>query len=83
MPNPAMERLHKVFRETFDVPGLQLSPKMTAKDVEAWDSFNHINLVIGIETEFNLSFTTLEISNLANVGELIDLMRRKGVDIQW
>lgn len=78
-----LERLTKVFCETLDVRNLVLTPELNAKEVPTWDSFNHINLVIAIETEFGLKFSTGEISALRNVGDLVKLMQRKGVQIEW
>lgn len=48
-----------------------------------WDSFNHINLVASIETEFGVSFTTDEIADMQNVGDLVELLKSKNVDISW
>lgn len=79
----SMERLTAVFRDVFEKPDLILNPKMSAKDVDNWDSFNHINLVASIETEFSVSFTTDEIADLQNVGDLIELLKSKGVEISW
>ncbi|MFH1024904.1 MAG: acyl carrier protein [Planctomycetota bacterium] len=50
---------------------------MTASDVPGWDSFNHINLVIQIEEEFHVRFTTEEVSNFKNVGDLIRTLDSK------
>jgi acyl carrier protein len=50
---------------------------MTADDVENWDSLTHINLIVAIEHEFQIKFTTREIAGLQNVGELMDLVLRK------
>jgi acyl carrier protein len=45
--------------------------------VEDWDSLTHINLIVEIEREFGIKFTTREIAGLTNVGELMDLISRK------
>jgi len=69
--------------EVFEDPELEISPAMTARDVANWDSFNHINLVIAIETEFNVRFKTKEIKDMANVGDLVPSLRAKGCAIDW
>ncbi len=77
-------RLNAVFREVFSEPDLVIRPDMTAEDVESWDSFNHINLVVGIEAAFSVAFTTREITGMRTVDDLITVMRDiKGVDISW
>jgi acyl carrier protein len=71
------ERLSRVFQRVFDEPGLILNEAMTAADVEQWDSLSHIDLIMMIEKEFRLRFTTGEIIGLKNVGALETLINRK------
>jgi acyl carrier protein len=67
------------FREVFANDSLVLTEQTKAVDVEGWDSFAHINLIVALETEFNVSFTTLELGQMACVGDLLDLLEKKGV----
>jgi len=71
------ERVNDIFREVFDDDSIQVTDAMTAKDVEEWDSLNHINLIVAVERAFKVKFTVKEVSNLANVGEFIALIRSK------
>jgi acyl carrier protein len=73
------DRLQAVMRDVFDRPDIVVSPAMTAADVEEWDSLSHVNLVVAVEKEFGLHFTLAEIKPLKNVGEMMDLIRRKGI----
>ena len=70
-------RLTEIFHEVFDDDSITLFDAMTAKDVEEWDSLNHINLIVAVEGAFKIKITTKEVSNLANVGEFITLIARK------
>jgi acyl carrier protein len=72
-----LERLTDVFRTIFNLPDLELRESLNAADVPGWDSFNHINLVISIEEEFETRFTTQEVSALQNVGDLYKLLAQK------
>jgi len=71
------ESVNRIFQEVFDLADLQITPEMTAKDVEEWDSLNHINLIVAVERAFKIKFTTKEVSNLANVGEFLSLIQSK------
>jgi len=62
---------------SFRNPQLVLRDDLKAPDVPGWDSFNHINLVMQIEEDFGVRFTTEEIAELANVGEFKSLIVRK------
>ncbi|HEX3151272.1 MAG TPA: acyl carrier protein [Gemmataceae bacterium] len=71
------DRLTSVFRTLFNEPGLELRDTLTARDVDGWDSLNHVNLMILIEEEFGVRFTTGEVSALQDVGELKRLLSGK------
>ena len=62
------KKLTDIFRTLFDNPSLVLHDELTAPQVPGWDSFNHINLVMQIEEEFGIRFSTEEISSLKDVG---------------
>jgi acyl carrier protein len=66
-----------VFRETLDLDNLVLTPALTARDVDGWDSLNHILLVVALEQKFGIKFNTGEIDTLENVGQFIDLIESK------
>jgi acyl carrier protein len=77
MDNLIAEKLTRTFRFVFDDPNLELKRSTSAKEVEGWDSLTYINLIVAIESEFRIRFTTAEITALENVGELADLIGRK------
>jgi acyl carrier protein len=67
-------RLTTVFHEVFDDDSIKLRENMTAKDIEEWDSLNHITLVLAVEKEFGVLLNAAEVGSLANVGKMIDLL---------
>ena len=75
--NEAMARLTAVFRRIFGDETLNLTPTTTAKDVPGWDSLMHINLIVAVESEFKIHFTSREIAKLQDVGALAELVGRK------
>ena len=48
----------------------------TANDIEDWDSFMHISLIIAVESEFEMK----EIVEMKNIGEIIDIILRETGD---
>jgi len=60
-----------------DQPNLVVTMRTTAEDVEGWDSFNHVNIVVAIETEFGISFHAAEVEELRAVGEIVTLIDEK------
>ena len=79
----SIQKLTEVFRTVFEDDDLVLTPELSAKDVENWDSFNHINLVIDIESTFEVNFTTEEIGSMNNIGDLVTVLQAKGCDVSW
>ena len=69
--------LTPIFRDVLDDDSLVLTPELTAAEVPDWDSFNHINLVVAIESQFGVKFQTAELESLQSVGQLVTLLQRK------
>jgi len=72
-----LEGLTEIFREIFDDDSLKLTMDTTADDIDQWDSFNHINILVAAETRFGVKFKTAEIEGLKNVGEFVHLIEKK------
>ena len=71
------DQLTTIFRDTLDDDSLVLPPNLSAADVPEWDSFNHINLIVAIESRFKIKFQTAELEQLHTVGHLADLIAKK------
>lgn len=70
-------QLQDIFRDIFDEDRLLINNSTNAEDIEDWDSLNNINLISAIEKHFKVSFALGEISDLENVGEMINLINSK------
>jgi acyl carrier protein len=79
----SIEPLTEVFRDVLGEPDLALRPDLSAGDVETWDSFNHINLILAIEDRFGIEFSTEEIADLTTVGDLVGALQGKGCAVGW
>ena len=67
-----LKQVKEIFIDTLDNDQVIITETTTANDVDEWDSLNHVQLVVGIEKEFKIRFTSQEIQNWNNVGEMID-----------
>ncbi|MBQ8971284.1 MAG: acyl carrier protein [Lachnospiraceae bacterium] len=72
-----MEKVTEIFREVFDDEELVITDATNSDDIEDWDSLEHISLIVSMEKEFNLKFDIKQVNKLENVGEMIDLIKRK------
>lgn len=71
------ERLQDIFRDVFDDDSIVLTDETTASDIEDWDSFAQMNLIVAMEKEFKIKFNVQEINSLKNVGEMISLLQNR------
>lgn len=71
------EQLNEVFRDVFDDDSIVVNDITTADDIEDWDSLEHINLVVAVETKFNMKFNMGEVNNMKNVGEMVDIILKR------
>lgn len=66
------DKLIEIFREIFDDETLIINDKTTAKDIEEWDSFQQINLIVSIEEIFQVDIPLKKVNQMENVGQMID-----------
>jgi acyl carrier protein len=70
-------QLTDLFREIFADDAIVLAPDTTADDIEGWDSFNHLSVMVAVETRFGIRIATNEIESLANIGALVAAIESK------
>jgi acyl carrier protein len=79
----SIRKLEEIFHEVFEDESIVLAPDLSARDIKNWDSFNHINLMIALEGEFDVTLAPDEVQKAQNVNDLVALLQKKGCDIQW
>jgi acyl carrier protein len=70
-------QLTTTFHDLFDDDTIVVTPELTASDIPDWDSFNHINLIVAVESKFKIKFQTAELESMHTVGHLVDLIQSK------
>ncbi len=67
----------EIFHDVFMRDDLVLKAELSAKDVQGWDSFKQIEIIMAIEERFGIKFTTRELDSLQNVGDLVRVVAAK------
>ena len=75
--NEIKDKLTDIFRKVFKDSTITLLPEMSAKDVEKWDSLNHLVLISTVEAEFGIKFKLKELIAMKNVGDLLSAISSK------
>ena len=71
------DRLKNIILNELNIDEFDLHDETTANQVPGWDSFNHINVILAVEKEYNIKFKGLEILRVKNIGELQKLVDSK------
>lgn len=72
-----LKTVQEIFRDILDDEEIVLEDSTTADDVEGWDSLTHIQLIVAIEKQFKIKFTSKEILSWRNIGEMLDSIASK------
>ena len=70
--NEILEQLNAIFRDVLENDKIIINENTTGDDIEEWDSLTHLQLVMAIEKQFKIRFTSSEIINFNNVGEMCE-----------
>jgi len=70
-------RVQFVFQQIFEDSTLQVSGEATAEDIPGWDSLTHIGLILALEEEFDIQFSSAEVTSMACVGDLFTMLAGK------
>ena len=66
--------IQDIFRDIFDEDNIEVNDTTSSLDITDWDSLNHIILIGEIEKHFKIKFALGELTELKNVGAMVDLM---------
>ena len=72
-----LKQVQDIFKDILDDEEIVLEDTTTADDVEGWDSLTHIQLIVAIEKQFKIKFTSKEILSWRNIGEMLDSIAAK------
>jgi len=67
-------QLTEIMRDVLMQDDLELRPDLTAKQVEGWDSFKMIEIVMAVEAHFGIKVQSQQLDSLETVGDLVALI---------
>lgn len=72
-----LTKIQSVFKTSFGVDPQTITIDTTPKDVPAWDSMGHVNLISGLEQAFGLNFDVDEVMEMENVRSIVRIVDAK------
>jgi acyl carrier protein len=66
------EKVLNMMAETFDVERALLNEDTSQKNLSAWDSLRHLNLIVALEDEFEVSFEPEQIAIMTSFTAIIE-----------
>lgn len=74
------DRINNVLKRVLDLTDAELAEDLSRSEVATWDSLTHMDLVVSLEREFNVTFDLDEIIALLDgIGSVRKILKQKGV----
>lgn len=72
------ERVLDVLRNTFELDAVDYT--CSQKTCDKWDSMGQLNLVVELETEFDISLEPEEIGEMVAFEDVVRILKGKGIN---
>ena len=66
-----LERLTEIFRDIFEADGLAVVDTLSTSNYDDWDSVAMVRIVMAVESEFGVRFTTDEVAGIKSVADIL------------
>lgn len=80
MSGDVVEQVRGIVSDIFQIPIEQVNLDSSPETIEAWESIQHLNLVLALEQEFGVSFSPEEMATMLSVEAISQLVSEKMVN---
>lgn len=70
------ERVRTIIARTFKIQPQLVTPQSSAGQLPGWDSFGHLTLMMEVEKEFSLRFSTEKLNESKTASDICELVRQ-------
>lgn len=74
------DRLQEAVAATLNVSPDVITEATTNKEVAAWDSLGHLNLMMALEQTFDVSLDVEDFDRLTSIPAMIEYLKGQGID---
>ena len=72
------QRILDVLKNTFELDSVDTT--CSQETCEKWDSMGQLNLVVELETEFDVSLEPEEIGEMKSYNDIVRILKSKGIE---
>lgn len=77
-----LETFKKIIKSVWSIKNVdEIEDSFGPDEIEAWDSLSHIELVVALEEEFEISIAVQDVSRLYTIGDIKKTLEKYGVII--
>ncbi len=77
-----LEALKKIIKSVWSLKNVEeIEDSFGPDEIKAWDSLSHIELVVALEEEFEISIAVQDVSRLYTIGDIKRTLVKYGVEI--
>ena len=72
-------KVEALLADVLQIPAEQINDDLAMKDLDAWDSLKHMELIVALEQQFDVQLTFDEIVAMQSVSEIRRVLGERGV----
>ena len=69
------QRIKQVMADVFDMPAETILENVSLDNLEGWDSLKHLDLVVALEEEFEITIPVEEVGNLISFKLIVVIIK--------
>ena len=77
MNNPVLDQVRQLVADVLNMPKEALNESSSPDEIASWDSMQHLNIVLAVEQQFDLTILPEEIETMVSVGRIAALIEEK------
>ena len=74
-------RVYRTLSAALGVDETELTDDSSPESVPAWDSLNHLNVILAMESEFGIELSAEDAFAMSTVARIRDVLRTYGVEV--
>ena len=72
-----MEKLNEIIEDIFEIDNSDYTYDSVINEIETWDSLRHMEFIVSVEDQFQITLTGNEIAGLRTIQDLHDKLISK------